>query len=74
LPSSSSPSSLPLEALQRYLQAPISLIDKVIKEKQAEAEKEKLARETSLFAQQHESGACVQQQRKPEPSLVPAPC
>jgi hypothetical protein len=60
LPSSSSPSSLPPEALQRYLQTPISLIDKVIKEKQAEAEQARIARDfAKLRKQQARRGGLI---------------
>jgi hypothetical protein len=60
LPSSNSRSSLPAEALQRYLQAPISLIDKVIHEKEAEAEQARIARDfAKLRKQQARRGGLI---------------
>ena len=44
MPSDNLRSSLPPEALQRFLRAPISLYDTVIREKQAEEEQVKIAR------------------------------
>jgi hypothetical protein len=62
LRSSNSSSSPPAEALQRYLQAPISLIDKVIHEKQqAEAEQAKIARDLAkLRKQQARRGGLIE--------------